>query len=435
MNDILLAIYKYCVNIQVWSNPNYDILNEVIMINVIDSMCGTGKSTKMFELIRQKNKECGNTKFLYITPFLSEIDERIPKELPELDFWTPENKGKGKIGDLHSLILQNKNVASTHALFSTLTPELVDLLVEKQYTLVIDEAISCVGLLDKNLVHSDVRDLLKSGMVLTDPSKRNQLRWNESDYPEHDGRYSFVRNLCNLGVVYCYADTFLMFEYPPKLLRELNNVWVLTYLFNGSDMRCWLDLNEIPYSIMDNTVLGLMSEQEVKRIAKENLILVSNRNLESRQQRAGTLSKSWFTKAKKDEIDSYKAMLRSCVVSNKAKAGEIFWTTYKDFQTKMQGTGYTKGVSEDMPAFLPMNIRATNDYRNYTLCMYAVNIFKNPVEVNYLSDNGIKVDEDMYALSEMIQFIWRGCIRQNKPMKVLILSKRMQTLLEGWLNG
>jgi len=69
------------------------------------------------------------------------------------------------------------------------------------------------------------------------------------------------------------------------------------------------------------------------------------------------------------------------------------------------------------------------------LCMYAVNIFKNPVEVNYLKDNGIEVDEDTYALSEMIQFIWRGCIRQGKPMKVLILSQRMKRLLEEWLNA
>jgi hypothetical protein len=404
------------------------------MINVIDSMCGTGKSTKIFELIRQKSKEDKDKRFLYITPFLSEIDERIPVELPELDFWTPENKGKGKIGDLKSLILQGKNVASTHALFSKLTPRLVDILIEKQYVLVIDEAISCVGLLDKSLVHSDVRDLLKANMVIPNPDKRNQLSWNEVDYPEHDGRYAFVRNLCNLGVVYCYADTFLMFEYPPKLLSGLNEVWVLTYLFNGSDMRCWLDLNEIPYTIKDNEQLGLLPECKVKEMVRSNLTLLTNRNLEAKQQRPTTLSKGWFDKAKKEEIDSYKAMLRSCVVSQKAKAGEIFWTTYKDYQVRMQGTGYTKGVSDDMPAFLPMNIRATNDYRNYTLCMYAVNIFKNPVEVNYLKDNGIEVDEDTYALSEMIQFIWRGCIRQGKPMKVLILSQRMKNLLVKWLG-
>lgn len=397
-------------------------------------MCGTGKSTKMFEIMRDKAKKDDNVRFLYITPFLSEIDERIPKELPEMDFYTPENNGKGKIGDLKMLVFEGKNIASTHVLFSRLTPQIVDMLIQKQYILVIDEAISCVGLLDKNLVPTDTRDLIKSGMVISDPTKRNQLSWNEVEYPEHDGRYAFVRNLCNLGVVYCYADTFLMFEYPPKLLTALNEVWVLTYLFKGSDMRCWLDLSEIPYSIVDNASLGLLSEDVLKQNIRNNLEIVTNRSTNAKCQRITTLSKGWFEKAKKEEITKYKAMLRSCVVSNKAKAGEVFWTTYKDHQRQMQGTGYTKGVSDDMPAFLPMNIRATNDYRNYTLCMYAVNIFKNPVEVNYLKSNGIDVDEDVFALSEMIQFVWRGAIRQGKPMKVLILSDRMRNLLIKWLE-
>ena len=404
------------------------------MIHVIDSMCGTGKSTKMFELMRAKSKENSELRFLYITPFLTEIDERVPKELPELDFYTPENKGRGKIGDLKMLIFEGKNIASTHALFSNLTTHMVDMLIEKQYVLVIDEALSCVGLLDKSLVPSDTRDLLKSGMVLINPESRNQLAWNEAEYPAHDGRYSFVRNLCNLGVVYCYADTFLMFEYPPKLLKDLKEVWVLTYLFQGSDMRCWLDLNNIPYVIEDNNKLGLLSEDILKQNIRQNLTIIENRATNSKMQRNTTLSKGWFEKAKSEEINKYKAMLRSCVVTNKAKAGEVFWTTYKDHQKRMQGTGYTKGVSEDMPAFLPMNIRATNDYRNYTLCMYAVNIFKNPVEVNYLQSNGITVDSDMFALSEMIQFIWRGAIRQGKPMKVLILSERMRNLLIKWLG-
>jgi hypothetical protein len=397
-------------------------------------MCGTGKSTKMFELMRAKSKENSELRFLYITPFLTEIDERVPKELPELDFYTPENKGRGKIGDLKMLIFEGKNIASTHALFSNLTTHMVDMLIEKQYVLVIDEALSCVGLLDKSLVPSDTRDLLKSGMVLINPESRNQLAWNETEYPAHDGRYSFVRNLCNLGVVYCYADTFLMFEYPPKLLKDLKEVWVLTYLFQGSDMRCWLDLNNIPYAIEDNNKLGLLSEDILKQNIRQNLTIIENRATNSKMQRNTTLSKGWFEKAKSEEINKYKAMLRSCVVTNKAKAGEVFWTTYKDHQKRMQGTGYTKGVSEDMPAFLPMNIRATNDYRNYTLCMYAVNIFKNPVEVNYLQSNGITVDSDMFALSEMIQFIWRGAIRQGKPMKVLILSERMRNLLIKWLG-
>ena len=130
------------------------------------------------------------------------------------------------------------NIATTHVLFSVLTPEIVDQIIKMQYVLVIDEAIGCVGLLDNELKKSDTLALLKSNMVFVDDENRGRLTWNEEDYPEHDGKYSKIRSMCKMSMLYCYADTFLMFEYPPKLLKELEQVFVLTYLFDGSDMRC-----------------------------------------------------------------------------------------------------------------------------------------------------------------------------------------------------
>lgn len=402
------------------------------MITVIDAMCGAGKSTKMFELMREGHKQ--GKKYLYITPFLSEIDERVPQELPDLDFKRPTNLGEGKLDNLSTLISRGNNVASTHVLFSRLSKEIVEQLLEQQYVLVIDEAINCVGLLGKEFNISDTKALLKSGMVLVDKENRGKLRWNEDDYPNHNGRYSVIRSMCEMEMLYCYVDEFVMFEYPPKLLSGLNEVYVLTYLFGGSDMRCWLDLNKITYQYADNELLGLRREGELKKQVKDNLIFLTNRNLESTSQRHTTLSHGWYDKAKAEEIKKYQAMLRSCVVSEKVKAGEIFWTTFKDQEKRMGGDGYRKGVSKELPSFLPCNTRATNKYRNYSLCMYTINLFKNPVEVNYLSSQGVEVDEDTFALSEAIQFIFRGCIRKGEPMRLLVLSKRIRKLLEDWLN-
>lgn len=402
------------------------------MIRVIDSMCGTGKSTKMFEIMRSSS----DRKWLYITPFLSEIDIRIPSEMPSLGFKSPKNRGVGKMSDLEVLVSKGENIASTHVLFSNLTPEIVDMLIEKDYNLVIDEAISCVGLFDKEFKQADTEALLKSGMVTQNMSKRGQLEWNETDYPNHDGKYGHVRAMCMLGMLYCYNDTFLMFEYPPKLLENLGDVYVLTYLFNGSDMRCWLDLNQINYEILDNESLGLLSEDEVKEKVKSCLSFYNSTKINAFQQRKdSTFSKGWYQKARRPDYEFVKQAMRSCVVATGAKKGDVFWTTYKDYFEKVAGAGFKLGVSKDMPAFLPMNIRATNDYRNYSVCMYACNVFKNPVEVNYLKSQGVSVDEDTFALSEMIQFIWRGAVRQYKPMSVFILSSRMRKLLEDWLHG
>ena len=101
------------------------------MINVIDSMCGTGKSTKMFQMMQEVFDKDNTKKFLYVTPFLTEIEERVPSTLPTMNFQSPENKGKGKLGDLEYLISNNHNVATTHVLFGLFTSKIVDMLVEK----------------------------------------------------------------------------------------------------------------------------------------------------------------------------------------------------------------------------------------------------------------------------------------------------------------
>ena len=41
---------------------------------------------------------------------------------------------------------------------------------------------------------------------------------------------------------------------------------------------------------------------------------------------------------------------------------------------------------------------------------------------------------NVFALSEMLQWLWRGCIRNKEPMNVVIGSERMYWLFMNWLN-
>ena len=400
------------------------------MINVVDGVCGSYKTTRMFEYMLSNPDK----RYLYITPFLSEIEERIPEKYPSLEFHCPVNKGKGKLSNLAELVDQGVNISSTHVLFGMFTPEIVDNIIEKGYCLVIDEVVDCVGLLPNDFKPKDTEALLTGDFVFINKEERGKLYWNEEKYPNHDGKYEDIRLLCHLEMLYSYEDEFLMWEYPPKLLKNLDDVFVLTYLFNGSDMRCWLQLNDIPYQYVDKKEWGIKEDKEIIEKVRENLTFIENRNLNSIRQTKTALSVGWFDNADASVVRKYRGIMRSAVVQYKPK--NVFWTTFKDQAPRLAGAGYSKGVKNktDKPSFLPCNIRATNDYVDYDMCMYAMNKFKNPVEVNYMRSNGVQVDEDSYALSEMIQFIFRGSIRANKPMKLLVLSKRMRGLLEGWLN-
>ena len=44
------------------------------------------------------------------------------------------------------------------------------------------------------------------------------------------------------------------------------------------------------------------------------------------------------------------------------------------------------------------------------------------------------MDQDGYALSEMLQWIWRSAIRDGKEINLYIPSKRMRTLLTDWID-
>ena len=80
-------------------------------------------------------------------------------------------------------------------------------------------------------------------------------------------------------------------------------------------------------------------------------------------------------------------------------------------------------------------MRATNEYKDRNSVAYLINRFENPIITGFLSKNGAEVNQDIFALSELIQFIWRSQIRDGKPINLYIPSERMRILLLEWLNG
>ena len=145
--------------------------------------------------------------------------------------------------------------------------------------------------------------------------------------------------------------------------------------------------------------------------------------------RDNDLSKTWYLRNKnnnsmkilKNNISNFFRHIRNDTSSDN------IWTTFKDYKESLKGKGYTKG-------FLPLNSRATNEYRDRTSVVYPVNRFLNPFVKNFFVMNGIEVDEDGYALSEMLQFIWRSAIRDGKEIWVYIPSIRMRRLLQKWIK-
>lgn len=87
--------------------------------------------------------------------------------------------------------------------------------------------------------------------------------------------------------------------------------------------------------------------------------------------------------------------------------------------------------------YVPINTKATNEYKDANVLIYLVNRFINPHLYNFIKNycpTGDNFSEDLYSLSELIQWIWRSAIRENKQICIYIASERMLNILLKWLN-
>ena len=138
------------------------------------------------------------------------------------------------------------------------------------------------------------------------------------------------------------------------------------------------------------------------------------------------LSVNWYKK----NIDTYKNILKNNIYNffmhySKTPSNKNLWTTYKDYVPLLKGNGYAK-------SFLSCNARATNAYMDRTAVAYMCNIFFNPILKDFFLSKGVRIDESNYALSELIQFVFRSAIRNGEKVYFYIPSSRMRNLFYNW---
>ena len=61
-------------------------------------------------------------------------------------------------------------------------------------------------------------------------------------------------------------------------------------------------------------------------------------------------------------------------------------------------------------------------------------MYLHPGITQFFLQRGISIDEDLYGLSEMIQWIWRSRIRKGESINIYIPSMRMRNLLFDWMK-
>jgi hypothetical protein len=206
-------------------------------------------------------------------------------------------------------------------------------------------------------------------------------------------------------------------------------------MFHSQIQRYYYDLFDIDYTYLSVTKIKEKYELVDKSIVKEDKSIFKNNinilddNINKIGDNEFALSSTWFKQSKnKDLIKQLQKNISNFFKNKiKSKSKDNMWTTFKSSKSKLSGKGYTNG-------FVPVNARATNDYGNKINLAYCSIIFLNPIVKQYFTNEMIEVDEDGFAISELLQWIFRSAIRRGQKINLYIPSTRMRTLLLNWLK-
>lgn len=439
-------------------------------IKVIDYLMGTGKTTYVFnEMINHVNK-----KYMYVTPLLSEAKKRATSVCASINMKTPSDEEVSKSDSLLELLKEGANISTTHTLFKLLRKEHIELISEMGYTIILDEVLDYIQPYDA-YTKGDLDDLFKRGDLTVDEDNLGKvsMNWNVST----GNHYKDLYNVCNVGMLYSTKQpkTLLNIQIPPVMLDAAKEVVILTYMFDSSAMAAFFKLRDYKVTKLLIPVLA-EREREVKLHLKDNLDFIEIKAADKiiSKFRDTSLSYTWWDKAVKEGYaKDYVKTVSTWIKNNSELSDSFYFCTPKGIVEKQKGiallekykvqhfantTKFTdlKGraiptpkidddedetkpkdieITYKYPKWLPVSIKATNNYSDKTLCLCLQNVYPNVDIQFYLQDYSDKIDNDKYALAEVLQFIWRGCIRENKKMKLYIGSPRMKKLVTDWLTN
>lgn len=420
---------------------------------VISDLMGSGKTTLMHQTINQAPQE---QKFIFISPYLTEV-ERVKKACKHTRTFhepTTNNKDGRKLTSLKNLLDKGENIATTHALFRDFDDEVLTLLKMHHYTLVMDEVTDVVEKLEISL--ADIKLLQQSKLI--EIGNDSKVTWCDVNYT---GKFDQLKNVIQNDKVFLHNSTAFIWTFPVEVFQVFRQVFILTYLFEGQVQRYYFDLHNVPYTLksvgikdqFNHLALTLQNGQLSHRAIpqyelidyvkpnvshlKKLIHILDDEKLNSIGEPVNSLGHDSLTFTKMEKLTKDAPMTKQIQNSMinffrhkcNATVKDVIWTCPKKvFEKKLIGKGFTGG-------FVSSNIRATNEHRHKTVCAYMLNKFMNPSIVGFFGSQGINVDEELFATSELLQWLWRSGIRDNKEIQVYIPSKRMRTLLIAWLNN
>lgn len=427
-------------------------------VEILDGMMGSFKTSGICKWMDDTSLKDPTARFFYVSPLLDEVkqDGRIQNACVRVKFVSPETKdGYSSKGD-HLLKLLNDgiNISCTHALYLNMTEDHFKSMRDQNYHLIIDEEIGMIT--GYNSYSQADCDFMIDEQCITKQESDGMLVWIK-DSPTFDKKdhkyYDFKRHVEN-GLIYACknSNSMMVTQLPIKLLEVAKRVIIITYLFEGNILSSFLKLKGVNYVPF--------TEVTLKQVSKKPLfdLITLHQPRYFRQWKFMDdlpLTYTWYSgktvaaskRMTRKDCENIAKYIRSVKLAAKVDWDDVMYTFPKirtplDEITKTRNT-LTKIRPEEWKkpdlivekrTWLASNTRATNELRHKWCLVHCYNRYPTQSVMQYLKDYGVQVDNDVFALSEMLQWIWRSRIRSDKDIYLAIASVRMKLLFLNWLH-
>jgi len=458
-------------------------------IEIVDSLPGNGKTFSTLRYIEQQAIDSKDVHWLYCTEYLTEIEKRITddKSLARHLWRTPTEVDKTE--KLIELLLEPKVqlIAITHALLVLVSRnEYVNSLFKaKGYSLFLDETIDLIN--PYNGVKQGDFMLWKKEGKLKVHEPNGLVEWLYSDEYSKEMSTSFDRFALDTQrlTIHCHiaegkslnskGRLSIVEVESPSIFYQFNRVILATYQVEHSLFDAYLQLKGIARKECTDIVCN---KSTTKESIRSRITMYDKFNDKFKGK---ALSSTWWGKAKgtkasvdyeddgtknictKDDIKLINAVIRNIGDTNGCRGdasllgftvparkigkstdpmsiyprGYPHTVCYVQTSTHEDGTEISialKETDKSKSAYIPCNARASEDYKNKVVMVHAYNRFPLTPVTSYLSGKGVVFSSEVFALNELLQWLWRSAIRSDQEITVSILSERMRNIFLSWLN-
>ena len=438
-------------------------------IEVVDSLMGNGKTHVTLRYIENEAIRNSKERWIYCTEYLDEIDKRTTENAEALHLWrTP---AEGDKTDKLIELLKEPNVqliAITHSLlFLASKNTYINYLIKsKGYNLFLDETIELISPYN-GCKYGDFLTWLAEGKVkVVEPYGRVEWTYKDEFSQGYGTTFERLAEDSKTGGVHCSlasgrvgTSVSLVKIEDDIVFKQFGRVIVATYQIENTLFDAYLKIKGLNRVACKDIVCNMSTtKDDIKNIV--TIIKKHNKKFKDKN-----LSSTWWDGKGKEAATSEDFKLVNSTIRNigdstgcKGNAHLLGFTvpSGKIGSSRDAKAIYPKGYphtvcyvdadefgeefvtsvkNKAVSTYIPCNARASNAYSNKTVMVHAYNRYPLLSVSKYLDAHNVVYSSEVFALNELLQWLWRSAIRNREPIHVAILSERMLKLFENWLGN